>query len=105
MDFSKELSDKDIQRALNNIERGDYIAFFHPLDGLIVDTVTMVNEECRILVHYICGYKSEAEWVEPEDVLAVGDYDNGVQMQIGDLSGPFIVLKPEELAEVEDTKR
>ena len=58
------------------LKTGDYIAFEwnYGVSGkeIIVDSITMVKPD-EVLVHFLYGYKSEAQWVKKKDIIAVGD--------------------------------
>lgn len=81
--------------VLSNLKTGDYIAFQWDYgtfgEEIIVDSITCVEKE-QVLVHFIYGYKSEAEWVNKKDIIAVGDVaGNG---KIKGWSGNFSILLP-----------
>lgn len=64
------------QTAIDSLKAGDYIAFewAHGIFGkeIIVDNITSVNKD-DVLVHFLYGYKSEAEYIKKEDIIAIGD--------------------------------
>lgn len=56
----------------------------------IVETPTKITEE-ELLFHFLLGLKSEAEYVKKENILAVGDYENGTVEILG-WSGKYTIL-------------
>jgi len=80
---------------LSNLSEGDYIAFQWDYGGLgkeiIVDSITSISEN-SVLVHFLYGYKSEAEWVNKKDIIAVGDMS--ATSKIKGWSGNFNILQP-----------
>lgn len=85
-------------KNVNELKAGDYIAFkwdhgFHQAEGgdIIVDNITTVDDK-QVLVHFLYGYKSEAEWVNKEDILAIGNME-GKDGLIG-WTGKFDIIKP-----------
>ena len=84
-----------LSAVLSNLKVGDYIAFQwnYGIFGkeIIVDNITCVEDE-KVLVHFLYGYKSEGEWVEKSDIIAIGDMSaNG---KIKGWSGNFNILLP-----------
>lgn len=41
------------------------------LKGIEIATITSVDPQAGILVHWLYGYKSMGEWIKPENVVAV----------------------------------
>ena len=81
--------------VLSNLKKGDYIAFQwdYGIFGkeIIVDSITCVEDD-KVLVHFLYGHKSEAEWVKKSDIIAVGDKScNG---RIKGWTGFFDILLP-----------
>ena len=85
-----------LSAVLSNIKEGDYIAFQwnYGIFGkeIIVDNITCVDGD-QVLVHFLYGYKSEAEWVKKSDIIAVGDMS--AKGEIKGWSGKFNILLPE----------
>ena len=84
-----------LSAVLSNLKVGDYIAFQwnYGIFGkeIIVDNISCVEDE-KVLVHFLYGYKSEGEWVEKSDIIAIGDMSaNG---KIKGWSGNFNILLP-----------
>lgn len=75
---------------------GNYVAFewAHGVFGkeIIVDKITSVGDD-DVLVHFLYGYKSEAEWVKKVDIIAIGD--KNATGKINGYRGNFNILKPE----------
>lgn len=59
----------------------------------IVETPTTITEE-ELLFHFLLGWKSEAEYVKKENIIAVGDYENGTVEILG-WSGKYTILNQE----------
>ena len=85
-----------LSAVLSNIKEGDCIAFQwnYGIFGkeIIVDNITCVDGD-QVLVHFLYGYKSEAEWVKKSDIIAVGDMS--AKGEIKGWSGKFNILLPE----------
>jgi hypothetical protein len=85
----------DKQLMLLNLKEGDYIAFGFNYNGgipkeIIVDNITKVYED-RVLVHFMYGYHSMAEFIDKKDIIAVGDNIFGTG-KIKGWGGKFIIL-------------
>jgi hypothetical protein len=50
-------------------------------------------DDTQVLCHFLYGYKSEAEWINKEDILAIGN-PNGTH-RIKGWRGYFDILKPD----------
>lgn len=85
-------------RSIENLTKGDYIAFYVPKEGIIVDNITDIYNDGRFLVHYLLGYKGESAEVKPEEVLAIGNLESG-KTKISGWSGRFDVVNPKGLEE------
>ena len=64
-------------KTLNDLQEGDYIAFGFNYNGgkhdeIIVSNISFMNDD-SVLCHFLYGYKSLAEWIKKEDILAIGD--------------------------------
>ena len=84
------------EKYLDNLKEGDYIAFQwdYGIFGkdIIVDRVTSINND-EVLIHFLYGYKSEAEWIKKDKIIAIGD--NNFNGKIDGWSGNFNILIPE----------
>lgn len=85
-----------IKKELYNLEAGDYIAFQWNYGTLgkeiVVSNITLIDDE-QVLAHFLIGYKSEAEWVNKKDIIAIGDNTFGTG-KIKGWSGKFNILQP-----------
>jgi hypothetical protein len=84
-----------VRHSLSQLKEGDYIAFPFTYNGeqveIIVDNITSVNDK-EVLVHFLYGHHSLAEYIKKEDIIAIGDMNaNG---KIKGWSGKFNILKP-----------
>ena len=61
-------------------------------DEIIVDRITMVMDD-KVLVHFMYGYKSLGEWINKDDIIAIGDSKSSGK--INGWTGNFNILKPE----------
>ena len=102
MKNNKELSEKKqcdihvVNYCLDHVKEGAYIAFGFNYNGgkpseIIVDNVTSTNET-KVLVHFMYGHHSLAEYVAKEDVIAIGN-PKGIG-KIRGWSGNFDILQP-----------
>lgn len=86
----------NIQQQLASLKPGDYIAFVWKYgtfgEEIVVDNITEVYDN-DVLVHFLYGYKSEAEFVKKEDIIAIGN-PNGTG-KIKGWTGNFDILKPD----------
>ncbi len=83
---------------VRDLRQGDYIAFGFNYNGgkpdeVIVSNITCIEKNGSFLCHFLYGYHSLAEFVKPEDVLAIGDMENGTH-EIKGWSGKFILIQP-----------
>ncbi len=83
--------------TLDDLQTGDYIAFaWH--DGrdfdIIVENITSIAEHGHVLMHFMNGFKSESEYVKPENIIAIGDQIAGPD-SIPFWKGKFHILLPE----------
>lgn len=85
----------DKQLIISNIKEGDYVAFGFNYNGgtakeIIVDNITKVYED-RVLVHFMYGHHSLAEFIDKKDIIAVGNNTTGTS-KIKGCSGKFHIL-------------
>lgn len=90
-----------------NLKVGDYIAFPFNYNGgvgneIIVTNITSILQG-MYLCHFLYGHQSLAEYVKPEDVIAIGD-KNGTS-KINGWSGKYRMIQPnhELLNDVEES--
>lgn len=62
-------------------------------DEIIVAKPTMIYDDC-VLVHFLHGHHSIGEHVRYEDILAIGDAENGTH-GIKGWSGRYRLIQPE----------
>lgn len=82
-------------KTLQSLEINDYIAFeweYGPLGKeIIVDKVSSIHGN-KVLVHFLYGLRGEAEYVDLDKIIAIGDPSaNG---KIKGWSGNFNILIP-----------
>lgn len=80
-----------------DLKAGMHIAFGFSYNGgdpseIIVDNITSVQEE-TVLVHFLYGHHSLAEYVKKEDVIAIGNPKG--EGKIKGWNGKFDILKPD----------
>lgn len=68
-------------RTINSLTKGDYIAFGFNYKGIepkeiMVSNITEIYED-SVLTHFLYGFNSLAEFVKKEDILAIGNLENG----------------------------
>jgi len=84
-------------KKVEDLQEGDYVAFPFNYNGgeadeIIVNNITSVNENRRtVLVHFLYGHHSLAEFVKFEDILAIGNNESGEDRIIG-WSGKFDIV-------------
>jgi hypothetical protein len=81
---------------LENLKEGDYIAFGFSYNGgkhtdIVVDNITSVSKG-RVLVHFLYGHHSLAEYIEKKDIIAIGN--KGGESKIKGWGGKFDLLLP-----------
>jgi hypothetical protein len=81
---------------LENLKKGDYIAFGFSYRGgkhttIIVDNISSISKE-KVLVHFLYGHHSLAEYIDKKDIIAIGNV-NG-ESKIKGWSGKFDLLLP-----------
>lgn len=92
-------------RNIKELTDKDHIAFGFNYNGgkpteIIVEKISEVMENGRFLVHFLWGYKSLGEFIEPDNVLAIGNIDG--KYEIKGWSGKFDVFQPEHPLIVSD---
>jgi hypothetical protein len=102
MENTKELNTKKqcdihvVNYCLDHVKKGTYIAFGFNYNGgkpseIIVDNVTSTNET-KVLVHFMYGHHSLAEYVAKEDIIAIGNPKG--KGKIRGWTGNFDILQP-----------
>lgn len=83
---------------INELKENDFIAFpynygIHQGEGgeIVVDCISKIQND-KVLVHFLYGYKSEAEWVNKSDILAIGNMKG--KSELKGWTGKFDILKP-----------
>jgi hypothetical protein len=99
-------------RSIDELAKGDYIAFGFNYNGgqpneIIVENITEVykNKETveQVLVHFLYGYKSLAEFVKRDNILAIGNpQGKGV---IKDWTGTYDILNQEKIAKISNSPK
>lgn len=94
-------------KSIDNLTKGDYIAFGFNYNGgqpneIIVDNITEVykNKETveQVLVHFAYGYKSLAEFIKRDNILAIGNSQGkGV---IKGWTGTYDILNQKKISEL-----
>jgi hypothetical protein len=82
-------------KKIDNLCAGDFIAFewnYGIGKEIIVSNITSVDRN-KVLTHFLYGYRSEAEWVNKKDIIAIGN-PNG-SGKIRGWSGKFDILLPD----------
>lgn len=90
-------------KTLKDLAKGDYIAFGFNYNGgepneIIVDNITEIYED-KVLVHFLYGYKSLAEFVRKEEILAIGNDETG-EAEIKGWNGKYDIINPEEINKI-----
>ena len=90
-------------KSLDNLEKGDYIAFAFKFNGdcskeIIVDNITEIYKN-KVLVHFVYGHRSLSEYIKKKDILAIGDNENS-NAKIPGWSGKYFILHPRRLNQV-----
>lgn len=84
------------QDVLSKLKPGDYVAFewAHGIFGktIIVDKITSVKND-EVLVHFMYGHSSEAEYIKKKDIIAIGDMS--ATEKIKGYGGKFNILQPD----------
>lgn len=82
------------QELIDNLKEGDYIAFAFSYFGrnaeINVNNITKVYED-KVLVHFMYGHHSMAEFIDKKDIIAIGDNNLGTE-KIKGWGGKFILL-------------
>lgn len=87
-------------KTLETLENGDYIAFDYSYlrndeTNIEVARITSIQKEGgECLVHFSCGHHSVGEYIKFDDIIAIGDKENGKD-GIKGWSGAYTALKLE----------
>ena len=88
------------------VKIGDYIAFSYTKAGggkdLVIEAIDAINPKYGYLSRFMYGYKSEAEYVKPDEVLAIGNMD--AESGLKGSSGRFDLIKPDHPLIVKNLK-
>ena len=87
-------------KSVDKLTRNDSIAFGFNYNGgkpdeIIVDNISHIKEN-EVLVIFLYGYKSMAEFVKKEDILAIGNNEEG-KGTIKGWSGKYDILNQAEI--------
>jgi hypothetical protein len=94
-------------KSIDRLTEEDYIAFgFNYNEGepneIIVNNITSIYED-RVLVHFLYGYKSLAEFVKKEDILAIGNEEG--EGKIKGWTGKYDILNQERINKILNTPK
>jgi len=86
-------------KSVDNLTRGDYIAFGFNYNGgepneIIVDNISFV-ENNYVIVHFMYGLKSLSEAVKKDKVLAIGNEEG--KGEISGWEGNYDILNQKEI--------
>lgn len=85
---------------LKSLKSGSVIAFKSDINSnfqeIQVSEITSVCEDGSFICHFLMGFRSESSIVKPEDVLAIGDLENGGD-KLNGWSGKYHFIQPEKL--------
>lgn len=90
-------------KSVDNLTEGDYIAFGFNYNGpipkeiIVSDIVDIIGDD--VLVCFLYGYKSLAEVVKKENILAIGNNETG-EGKIKGWSGKYDILNQKEMDEI-----
>ena len=94
-----------MKKTFETLSKGDYIAFRWTYNGekdeIIVTNITEVYEG-RLLCHFLYGHHSMAEFVEKDDLIAIGNLEEG-KIKLRGWSGRFDVVQPNHPLIVENS--
>ena len=89
------MEQEELSSSIERLKPGDYIAFEWKYGTLgpeiMVTNITSVGKN-YVLVHFLDGYKSEAEFVKKGDIIAIGD--TSATGKIKHWIGNFNILQP-----------
>ncbi len=94
-------------KSIDELAKGDYIAFGFNYNGgepteLIVSNITQIYKDkksiIQVLVHFLYGYKSLAEFVKRENIWAIGN-PKGTG-KIKGWTGKYDILNQEKINEI-----
>lgn len=77
-------------KTVKELKEGDYIAFEYEND-IIVSKITCITND-TFLSHFLIGYSSEGEWIDKQDVIAIGNSEG--KGKIPHYFGNFDILLP-----------
>lgn len=77
---------------IKDLKIGDYIAFEWSYGVSGKEIITMVKPD-EVLVHFLYGYKSEAQWVKKKDIIAIGNPKG--KGKIKGWTGKFNIVLPD----------
>lgn len=84
-------------KNLNQLQEGDYIVFAWFYNDPKEEEIWVARATCvytdKVLVHFLYGYKSVAEFIKNEDVIAIGD--KNATGKIKNWSGNYNILQPQ----------
>ena len=68
-------------KNIDDLTTDDYIAFGFNYNGgepneIIVDKISSIQKD-KVLVHFLYGHKSLAEYVNKNDIIAIGNLKDG----------------------------
>lgn len=96
----KQVTQKERKEILDNLEAGQgksYIAFKFPFGptgpSIVVSDITFIIGD-TLICHFMMGLKSDSFQLLKNEVLAIGDMEEG-DIEFSGWSGRFLVLRPE----------
>lgn len=94
-------------KTVDSLTKGDYIAFGFNYHGgepneIIVDNITQVYED-KVLVHFIRGWTSLAEFVKKDKILAIRNSETG-EGTIEGWSGKYDIINQKSIDEILERK-
>jgi hypothetical protein len=89
-------------KSVENLAKTDYIAFGFNYNGgepneIIVDNITEVYPR-DVLIHFLYGHKSLAEFVKKEEILAIGNIEG--EGRILGYGGRFDIINQKKIDEI-----
>lgn len=105
----KDLTEEERKAILDNLQPGQgksYIAFKYPFGTfneptLVISDISFINNDV-CMCHFLMGYKSECYEIEKEDVIAVGDVEQG-DVKFRGWSGKLLVLRPDLIQRISES--
>lgn len=98
----KILSETEKQELLAMLKEGEWQSFIafefeFGTHGPCIEVSDITNlYKDKVLCHFYRGHRSESEFIKKNDIIAIGDNENG-DVQLHGHKGNFIVLRPEKL--------